>query len=348
MSPAPPDPPEKSQPRVIVVGAGIAGSACARDLAAAGWSVTLLDKGRGPGGRASSRRSGPYRFDHGAQYFTARSASFRRCVDSMALRKKVKRWQPRTARIDQSGISLDEVDDEPSNRHPRWVACPGMNDLVRDLQHGLDVNFQRRVERIERTTDGWEVTCAERAEKTRAPHLVLAIPAPQAAALLRDQPETRSRLEAVSMQPCWAVMIAFDRRLDVPFDAARVEAGPLRWMARQSSRPDRSPPESWVLHASPEWSRKHLEAEANTVADDLQREFERIMQLAGLEGTAAPVLCTAHRWRYALVDRPLGAPFLWCDDRRLGLCGDWCLGPRIEAAYESGRDLARCLLRRKV
>ncbi|TVQ54277.1 MAG: FAD-dependent oxidoreductase [Phycisphaerales bacterium] len=347
MSLTQPDRAKQNEHRAIVVGAGVAGSVCGRDLAAAGWSVTLLDKARGPGGRASSRRIEPHRFDHGAQYFTVRSESFQRGVDSMASRGTVKLWRPRTAHINSSGISIDDVDDEPSNRHPRWVACPGMNDLVRDLQHGLDINFQHHVERIERAADGWEVTCADAARTASAPNLVLAIPAPQATALLTDQPEIRCRLEAVRMQPCWAVMIAYDRTLDVPFDAARVEAGPLRWVARQSSRPDRSPLESWVLHASPEWSRDHLEAESKIIAEDLQREFERILQVAGLEGTVSPVLCTAHRWRYALVDQPLGAPYLWCAASRIGLCGDWCLGPRIEAAYESGRELAQCLLRRR-
>lgn len=338
---------ESGDRRVIVVGAGVAGSVCARDLASSGWSVTLLDKGRGPGGRASSRRSEPYRFDHGAQYFTVRGVSFRRRVESMAARGIAKVWRPRIASIDRAGTTRSDASDDPPSSHQRWVACPGMNDLVRDLQYGLDVSYGQRVERVERTGEGWVVRCADRAEKRVASHLILAVPAPQAAALLPDHLDVRTRLDAVSMQPCWAVMIAFRQPLSLSFDAAHVEDGPLRWIARQPSRPDRPPLEAWVLHASPEWSRQYLEADPPEVAEELRRVFQRIVQMAGPGHAAAdPVLCAAHRWRCALVDRPLGAPFLWRDETRLGLCGDWCLGPRIEAAFESGRALARCLLRR--
>jgi predicted NAD/FAD-dependent oxidoreductase len=28
----------------------------------------------------------------------------------------------------------------------------------------------------------------------------------------------------------------------------------------------------------------------------------------------------------------------------LGACGDWCIAPRVEAAFESGRSLAHSLL----
>jgi predicted NAD/FAD-dependent oxidoreductase len=58
-----------------IIGAGMAGLACADALKEAGHNVALFDKGRGPGGRMSTRRMetplGEVAFDHGAQYFTA-------------------------------------------------------------------------------------------------------------------------------------------------------------------------------------------------------------------------------------------------------------------------------------
>jgi predicted NAD/FAD-dependent oxidoreductase len=65
-----------------------------------------------------------------------------------------------------------------------------------------------------------------------------------------------------------------------------------------------------------------------------------------LAGTSlpTPIHLAAHRWRYALVETPLGAPFLHDAARGLGACGDWCLGPRIESAWLSGVALGRALL----
>lgn len=56
----------RARPRVVVVGAGIAGLMCARELAATGVDVVVVDKGRGVGGRMATRRFGGAVFDHGA------------------------------------------------------------------------------------------------------------------------------------------------------------------------------------------------------------------------------------------------------------------------------------------
>ena len=58
----------------------------------------------------------------------------------------------------------------------------------------------------------------------------------------------------------------------------------------------------------------------------------------------APVHAQAHRWRHAFVEQPLGLPCLVDEEIAAGACGDWCIAPRVEAAFESGRALAHSLL----
>jgi predicted NAD/FAD-dependent oxidoreductase len=53
----------------------------------------------------------------------------------------------------------------------------------------------------------------------------------------------------------------------------------------------------------------------------------------------APLVMAAHRWRFARSGR-LGLPSLWSGRLKLGLCGDWLLGPRVECAWMSGHHLA--------
>jgi predicted NAD/FAD-dependent oxidoreductase len=49
--------------RIAVIGAGIAGLACAREIARADVAVTVFERARGLGGRLATRRDGHLAFD---------------------------------------------------------------------------------------------------------------------------------------------------------------------------------------------------------------------------------------------------------------------------------------------
>jgi predicted NAD/FAD-dependent oxidoreductase len=48
----------------------------------------------------------------------------------------------------------------------------------------------------------------------------------------------------------------------------------------------------------------------------------------------------AHRWRAAVTEKALGEACLWDEERRLAVCGDWCLGAQLESAFLSGSAAA--------
>ncbi|MCY0944302.1 NAD(P)/FAD-dependent oxidoreductase [Streptomyces antarcticus] len=71
---------------VLVVGAGLAGLACARDLAAAGLSVQVLEAGDGVGGRVRSDRVRGFVIDRGFQVFNTSYPQVKARMDLRALR----------------------------------------------------------------------------------------------------------------------------------------------------------------------------------------------------------------------------------------------------------------------
>jgi predicted NAD/FAD-dependent oxidoreductase len=160
--------------------------------------------------------------------------------------------------------------------------------------------------------------------------------------LLGAAPRLADRLKDVGISPCWAALLGFDERLDLAFDSAWASDSPIGWLARNNSKPGRDQAESWVLHATREWSEDNLEDEADTI---LPRLCEAFGVLTGLSVT--PAFRAAHRWRHALAHRPLGEAFLLDEDQRLGVCGDWCLAGRVEAAFQSGTALAGRILSRE-
>ena len=63
---------------IAVIGAGISGLTCARQLQAQGHSVTVYEKNSEVSGRMSTRQTEFGGFDLGAQYLTAGSDGFRK------------------------------------------------------------------------------------------------------------------------------------------------------------------------------------------------------------------------------------------------------------------------------
>jgi predicted NAD/FAD-dependent oxidoreductase len=146
------------------------------------------------------------------------------------------------------------------------------------------------------------------------------------------------------MLPCWALMAVLDRPLLAENDAAFINQGPLSWVASQSARPGRPGANAWVLHASPEWSLKHLDRSAEDVAGLLLEAAGSLPQVRRFKVKSA----IAHRWRYALARQPLDVGALWFGSRRLAFAGDWCHGSRVEGAFLSGTAAAREIIGSKI
>lgn len=304
---------------ILIIGAGITGITCARALACAGHPVRVVDKGRGIGGRLATRRVGEdMAFDHGAQYFSARSAAFDEVLREAEAAGAIARWP------------------EGDPDHATYVGTPGMNALIKHMASALTVSQQVEITAIRDSGDGWitEYTGGS----IEAPHLVSTVPVIQARTLLGHVPGIGEALAPVKVAPCWALMITFESPPAAIPERILPKTGPIAWVARNSAKPGRPDAECWVAHATPEWSATNLEIDRETIADRLTEA------LAEVFGGALPPIrhVAAHRWRYANTVAPLGRPFLL--GRNLHIGGDWCLGARVRHGFESGLAIAQDIL----
>lgn len=320
--------------RVAVVGAGVAGLSCANVLRSAGVDVLVLDKSRGVAGRMSTRRGDGWQCDHGAQYFTARHADFQAEVGRWCAAGTAAAWQPRLAVIGGDGGH------QPDGGLERFVGVPRMTAPARLLAEGHEVRLEQTVTGLRRDEAGWCISTRESGEAVdRYRAVIVAVPAPQVVPLLQPCAGDMAALAAaVPMRGSWAVMLRFAERVDLPFDAAFVNQGPLRWVARDSGKPGRVGMETWLLHATAEWSEAHIEDAPDSVADVLITAFAAL-------GAPSPAAWSAHRWRYADSAPALGINHVWDAVAGLGLCGDWLNGGKVEGAWLSGRDLGLQVVR---
>ncbi|GGB42887.1 FAD-dependent oxidoreductase [Roseibium aquae] len=318
--------------RLCVIGAGLCGLTAAARAKTAGWAVTVLDKGRGVGGRMSRRRTHEgFEFDHGAQYFTARTGAFQTLLGEAERAGAVALWTREAA---DTGVNA---------REPWWVGTPGMTGLARWLENQVRAETGRTAVKLNRVEGLWHVGTREGQVHGPFERIVIAVPPAQARSLLATYLVTdpaMDRLAGVEIDPCWAVMLAFDRRQNCMPDIMRDPNSSIGWAARNASKPWRPTEiETLVVHMSGDWSKAHLEEAPDQVAAMALGELQAVTDGA----VSAPVFLSAHRWRYAKTITPLGSPMLEAFGGEVLVGGDWCLGARVECAFQSGMAIGQAL-----
>jgi renalase len=336
---------------VAIIGAGIAGLSCADELLRAEYSVKIFEKSRGLSGRCSTRVVDDHRFDHGAQFFTAKSKPFADFIERGLRLGLIDHWQPRVLGSDV--------------KRPWYVGTPGMSAIGRAFSSNQFSELNCLVESLA-FTDGKWIVCHKKSDvlfQEVFDKVVLAIPAIQAQGLLSTIRSTSlpnqenlqiclGDISQVKMLPCWTVMLSTgnDFGLSWPFDVYQVPEAQLNhqgiaWFAKNSSKPHRpklAGIEDWVIQASPSWSEKHLEEDPEKIIQELIQELEDFLKLP-ISGQITRAV--AHRWRYARVVPPMTEKLFWyCPENQLGLCGDYFSTSRVESAFLSGLELAKNII----
>jgi len=330
-------------PRVAVIGAGISGLFAARTLADHGLPVIVFDKGHGVGGRMSSRRvDGHVSFDHGAQYFTARDAGFRRYVDSWLQQGVVAHWPDLKSDPPQKIVELTQGKMlEKTDTNERFVGSPSMNAVCKHLASDLNVQTQTQIGKIESVEAGIRLTGEDGRMLGTFELVIVSAPAPQTADLLVDFPKLAQPISKIQMQPCWAVMASFERPVTSDWVGAFIHDSVLTWVARNSTKPNRSTDaEHIVLHAAHHWTAENWEREADEVAREL---LARFWHDSGIP-PQSPLHLQAHRWKFALPVDPPRDRCLFDAESGIVACGDWAGGPRVEGAFLSGMAAAGRIL----
>ena len=318
----------------LVIGAGLAGLSFARDAQKAGATVRLLDKGRGVGGRMATRRLGDVRVDHGAQYFTARSERLKTFADAALAENWLQIWS--------HGFPLWEngaIISRPEG-HPRYAPFAGMSDVAKRLASDLDIQTGALVTQIrcaatgpyEAQTDDGRLFTGDALIGNLPPFQLLAL----TRSLLPDALAAKVEAATHGFLPAWALLATLDA--DIPgadWPAVEFKNHPvLAFVSRDHTKRGPNAPPALVVHGSGAWSYAHLE--------DAPQDIEASLRAAATDlfGPIAFRETQMHRWRYAQPTQPLPEKYLWDADARLGCCGDWCGGPRVEGAIESGWSLA--------
>lgn len=316
---------------VVIVGAGISGLQAAASLRARGAEVLVLEKSRGLGGRAATRRWDNLPVDHGAQFFTARSPEFVGQVKAWLGEGVCHEWTRGFHQFDSHGIL------EPAGEsHPRYACRQGMSALGKSLacKNGVAVERQARVSGVEAVGGGWTLH-GDQGQTWSAKRLIMTAPPAQAASLLEESAgELAPRLPGKNSHPCLALAVRVPRR-DTAWRGIQCDDAVIAWLGNDTSkRPELH--QGWtviMVHTTAEFSAAHYGAAEEVVVPEI---LQAATKISGLELSAGDYFF--HRWKYAQPDDVAETEGVLVVERPapLVVAGDAWSGGKIEGAWRSG------------
>jgi predicted NAD/FAD-dependent oxidoreductase len=329
---------------VAIIGAGVAGLACAQQLHQSGYRVVVVEKSRGVGGRMATRRLETTCADHGVRYLEAQGKFLPPLIEVLLQRGILQAW---TDDVYQLNSTQPEITNESeSSQINRYVAPAGMTAVAKFLAKDLEMWLNRRVEAITPTAENtWHLTLNspdETFQELTAKAVVMAIPAPQALMLVEPlrgtiASEFLDSLGSVEFDPCITVMAGYqNQQLALPsWQACDVsDNSDLAWIGLDSSKRSNATAPIFVLHSTADFANRYIDNE------DLKPRGQKLLSSATellLFGLDNPDWFQVHRWRYAFPNHSLSQDYLYsATPLPLICCGDWCGGDLIDGAMNSG------------
>ena len=326
------------QKKIAVLGGGLSGLTLAKELEGV-FDVTVFEKSSGVGGRLATRTAYPFEFDHGAQFFTARTDAFKEFLSPFADRGLVASWHPKIISLEAGKKSFKRKWFEP-----HYIAQPKMTSLAKFLADDIKIEFNLEIDRVSKNKSRWSLLSNGRVVGDGFDLVVFSVPAPQTRRILSLSDIYLDGLDDIDYLPCFTLMLGFDEGLSLNFDAALVRGSPVRWISVNSSKPGRKDLTTLVVQADNQWSRENLDLGLLEIQEILLSELESLTDLSFQNFTHIDV----QRWRYAKVSSAAGRDFIVDKDAKIAACGDWCRGDRIEDAFLSGRGLAMELIKGQI
>ena len=335
---------------VAIIGAGLAGLTCAQQLQQAGYSVVILEKSRGVGGRVATRRLNDTCADHGVRYLEPQGKLLRQLIETLVQSGILQAWTDTIYEL-KSAEPESEVTSQSHSPLTRYVAPLGMTAVAKFLASDLEIWLNRRVETIMPTQEQtWHLnfdSTDETSNPVIARAVVAAIPAPQALMLLEPlgevglPPAFLNSLRSVEFDPCFSVIAGYQNLQEMPefslptWKACTLSNNPdLAWVGLDSSKRPNPKLPIFVLQSTAEFAKNYLEAE------DLKPVGQQLLSSAAqllIPWLDRPDWFQVHRWRYAFPSFSLEESCLsTATPLPLVCCGDWCGGKLIEDAMNSG------------
>jgi len=306
----------------IVIGCGISGLLAAKKLKEKSTSVLMLDKGRNFGGRMATRFFDGAKFDHGAQFFTARSPMFKEYVNQ---------W------ISQGIVKIWYGDEEKKQPHPRYIAVNGMNSLPKHLGKTLEVKLSTEINNLDKKNKIWSVIC-KKGNQYKCNHVILTAPGPQTSDILKNSnietPEKiKKYLDNISYERSLSIMLRLNKPSNIPKPGGlKMDHDILSWICDNQIKGISSVP-ALTIHTTSNYAKKTWDYPEKEKINDVTDIVNDLLKISVKSAQT-------QRWKFALPSNSPQIGSISDFDLQMTFAGDTFGGTRIEGAALSGLDAA--------
>ena len=292
----------------------MAGLSAARILTQKGYEVIVLDKGRGVGGRMSTRTVENAKADHGAQYFSVKTPEFQTLISELQSDNVTAEWHL------------------AQRENVRYIGAKGMNTIPKKMASLSSVLVNEKVILIENNTVKTESGNIYPFDK-----LVITIPIPQVIDLFQNSKmlfseNDKSVLGEIKYEPCIAVVAVLKEPTKIVSGGIILENQPVSWIADNFQKGITQIP-TVTIHASSAYSVKRFDDDVHEVAKDMLSSVNQYINSENI------VSSQIHRWRFSNATKRHEAHFYQIENHAIYLAGDGFGMGNVEGAFLSGYHL---------
>jgi len=312
-----------------IIGSGISGATIANLLSKKN-SVVLFDKARGPGGRASFKRvKGKTGFDHGTQYISPKTNEFKKFTKSLIKKKILKIWSGKH-------VFLNSKIKE-NKKHLKIIGKNGNNDISKYLLKKINCNYQSELKKIYYKNKSWYLLF-DNGKFRSYKNLILTCPFPQLKKLSRKFINNSFLSKSLKMDANITTMIAIKKNKKSN-SSFLFEDPVLGWAGNENSKKRfKSKYDLWTLQSTFTWANKKINQNKNNKKKNSKIMIDKFFKLSNIKKTKINYFLN-HGWKYSSNSRPFKIKSYWDPKKKLGVCADWFVGPRLESGWISAQDL---------
>ena len=312
-----------------VIGSGISGATIA-NLLNKKFQVNLYDKGRGPGGRASFKRvKGQIGFDHGTQYFSPKTIEFKKFTNRLIKIKILKKWSG-------NHIFLNSKKKE-NKKHIKIIGKKGNNDICKFLLKKVKCFYQSEVKKIYYKNKLWFLLFTDGKIRTYK-GIILTCPFPQLKKLSKKYINNTFIKKKLKMDANITVMIAIKKNKVLPCSFV-FDDPVLGWAGNENTKKRfKSKHDLWTLQSTFKWANKNIDKNKKNLKKNSKILIDKFFKLTKIKKTKV-IYSINHGWKYSSNSKPLKIRSYWDPQKKIGVCADWFIGPRLESGWISAHDL---------